>query len=206
MPFGLRNCFTSSQNKLLMVWDLNTGTCIVPPLNHPRKWSRRTVFNVELPMVPDDFESHTEAGTALKCYGYLCFRQAASFLRGGWGQEKFSAFIVGCFLLNFAPQVRRQVPVFLMRHWKSRWNSCLLEPVEIIKQRAHCLNVVRRGRSESQCEGVGVGRNLELNFFWPLNLRFTKKKSNVSSLKAKWKLLLAQCSPFLAIGYFKWEE
>lgn len=79
----------------------------------------------------------------------------------------------------------------------------MLEPVEIIKQRAHCLNVVRRGRSESQCEGVGVGRNLELNFFWPLNLRFTKKKSNVSSLKAKWKLLLAQCSPFLAIGYFK---
>lgn len=134
MPFGLRNCFTSSQNKLLMVWDLNTRTCIVPPLNHPRKWSRRTVFNVELPMVPDDFESHTEAGTALKCYGYLCFRQAASFLRGGWGQEKFSAFIVGCFLLNFAPQVRRQVPVFLMRHWKSRWNRCLLEPVEIIKE------------------------------------------------------------------------
>lgn len=69
---GLRSCYIFTQNKMFTFSSSRIETCIVSPLSSLRKWCR-TLLNVGLPVVPDDFESWTEPGIALRWTGYICF-------------------------------------------------------------------------------------------------------------------------------------
>lgn len=99
------------------------------------------------------------------------------------GVRKLSAFLLGCFLLNFAPQVGGQDPVLLTRPLESGWPGCSLEPRRL-QNKELTASCSHRGRSKSQCEGAAVGRKLEISSLWSFTLRFAKE----NEMSPHWKV------------------